>query len=180
MNKLEELKFSQFFIDRFNQYHARDFRVFPNEHENTNDPDIDVYVKSDTHGTFTLQLREGNPELKALWPKLRKEARATGKSVVGGTVIMRNIHEAAIAAIDAKENKYAPAQKKQMVLLIQDPFGTLLDQQFARFSYGTPPQTQFKGIYAVKLPTTPEFSSHPQDGQVVAIYDVYGKHGETF
>ncbi|OGF69477.1 hypothetical protein A3H65_01265 [Candidatus Giovannonibacteria bacterium RIFCSPLOWO2_02_FULL_45_14] len=165
MDKNKEKKISDFFIGRLNQYHKLKYQIDVNLKENLRDPDIDAYAISKNLWTLNLQIKTGEPELKKFFGVSEKK----GKTRIG-IISTKNIFEDIEKIIRQAEKQYS--NKKNLVLLIADEFSPSFDQGFARKIPREP--YEFKGIYLVKL-------KNPYDeGQVVAIKDIFGFHGEVF
>lgn len=71
--KAEEMEYSKFFINYLNCQFDLDYIVRPNQDEDRNDPDIDVYAISKKHPTLNLQVRTRERIFKELLPRLQKK-----------------------------------------------------------------------------------------------------------
>lgn len=177
-NKKEELAVGTFFVERLNALCGTDYVAQSNEDEAKNDSDVDVYAISKNNKMLKLQMKTGEPDLKAIFPRLQKEAKITKKNVVFGDLPAKGIFEDLTNILRKEEKRYSTA--KDLVLIIHEDFGPLVDGQFLVSYRPDLIQSLFKGVYLVKLPSVKENSSYPHDGQVVAIKDIFGNYGKSF
>lgn len=165
--KIREKIVADFFINRFNQYHKKNYKIQVNENENIKDGDIDAYAVSDECKTLFLQIKTNEPELEGFFGRARKH---------GGTRfgnISVNIKEAILKKIKDGENQY-PSTKCNLIFIISERISPVtFDKEYAQLISKWCSESKFKGIYLVKLPIG-------YDGQVVAIKDIYGNNGEVF
>lgn len=175
--KEEELKFSKFFIERFNKHHSFNYQAVPNDRESAQDSDVDVYGIEAGRDRLNLQVTTGEGELKGMWAGLRKEAKKTGISI-GSTMIL-SIPGKVGQAIKLK-SKYSPEAKKSLIMLITEESGPTFDENYTRIVFNDFRNSDFKGVYLVKFPIDSNVSSRPHSGQIVAVKDIFGSHGETF
>lgn len=172
MNKKEEeLKFSKFFIERFNQHYKLNYRVVPNNEETKINGDTDIYAVEKNSEKLNLQVTTGESELKQLLASIRKESQQTGKDV-SRTIIIGH-KERITQPLKQKEQKYHIGAKNNLILLVTEDFGPQYDKEYVRRLFGNH-STAFKGIYLIKWP------SHSYEGQIVAIKDIFGNHLEVF
>lgn len=179
MNKKdEELKFSKFFIERFNQRYGLNYRVISNNKETKTDGDIDVYALGESGQKLNLQVTTGEGELKQFRASIRKESRQTGKNVSGTTIIG---HTGRITQpLRQKEQKYPIGAKNNLILLVTEGFGPQYDKEYVQRVFGDY-DTAFKGIYLIKYPSDLDaIDGHSCEGQIVAIKDIFGNHGKIF
>lgn len=177
-NKREELVVGTFFVARLNSRRGTDYVAQINENEKKRDSDVDVYAFSKYNETLRLQMKSGEPELKAIFPRLQKEAKKTKKNVVFGDLPTKGIFEDLTNILRKGEKRYSTA--KDLVLIIHEYFGPLVEGQFLISHRPDLIQSLFKGVYLIKLPSVKENSSHPHDGQILAVKDIFGDHGKSF
>ncbi len=180
MDKREELKYSKFFIDRLNKRCGLDYSVQLNKNENKVDPEVDVYVISGSNLQFNIQVRTREGRLKKIKAALQRESKIKNQNVVMGPVMDWKTKEWVVEAIREKEGHYSTDVKQKLVLLITGDIGPLFNEDYAKRIFEELKDSEFKGIYSIHLPATPESSSHPHDGQIIAIKDIFGKHGISF
>ncbi|MDP2736224.1 MAG: hypothetical protein Q8O59_00350 [bacterium] len=169
MNKREELKSAKFFVDWLNKKYGYNYMAISNDNENKSDTEIDIYATSNNMGLQPLNLQLVTSEGKMFkeFALLRKKSKKTGNGVVRGNVIDLDSMEWIKSAIELKEKKYPKDVKKSMVLLIQKDIWPLFDESYFNNHFQNYKTSDFKGIYLVHTPK--ESSSHPHDGQILAI-----------
>lgn len=178
MNKKdEELKYAKFFIDRLNHRYKLDYKAILNEKEEKIDAEIDVYATSKKYPTLNLQIRTREKILKEISVNLYKQAKNTGQKAVMGPVIDMNTEKWIIEAIMAKEHKYPLEVKQNLILLVIGDIGALFNEDYARRIFADFSNSDFKGIYSVHLPSSPDESSYSHNGQIIAIKDIFNNRG---
>jgi hypothetical protein len=180
IKKQEEIKYSRFFVDSLNKRLNLDYKIQPNENENKIDPDIDIYAISQNHPWLNLQIVTREKIFKELFPCLQRKAKATGKNTIMADKVNGDIEKWIIEAMEHKENKYPLDVKKNLTLLIIGNIGPLFNKDYAKKIFAEFKNSEFKGIYSVHLPSNPKTSSHLHNGQIIAVKDIFGEHGETF
>jgi len=180
MKKVEEIRYSKFFIDHLNNLHGLDYIVYPNENEGKFDKEIDVYAKSEKFPTLNLQVITRERIFKKLGPRLQKEAKAIGQKIVMAPAMDMDIKKWIIESKERKEGKYSPDVKKNLVLLITGDIGPIFNEDYAKKFFDDFKDSGFKGVYSVHLPSDPKTSNYLHNGQIIAIKDIFDRHGETF
>jgi len=180
-SKAEELEYSKFFIDRLNNRHNLDYVVYPNENERKLDKEIDVYAKSNNFPILNLQVRTRERIFKELFPRLQKESKTTRKNIVMAPVTDMNTENWIAEAIREKEKKYPSDVKRNLILLITGDVGPLFNENYAKKTFDEFKNSEFKGIYSIHLPSLdPKTSNYLHNGQIIAIKDIFDRHGEVF
>lgn len=176
-NKKEEIECANFFIKRFNKKYNLNYQIIPNESVNS---DTDVSAISNNNPKYNFQIITGEGPLKRICGSLKTRSKQTGQNIVMvDAAIDMNIEKWIQEAIEKKKNKkYSSA--KHLILLICREIGPLFNTDYAKERFANFKNFNFKGIYIVHLPTTSETSSHPHNGQIIAIKDIFGNRGECF
>lgn len=164
--KREERMFSDFFVERFNKNYNLNYRTISNSEEAN---EVDFYAVSEDGETLNLQLKTGEPESEKFYGTRIKQGS-------GMAIIDTEIKELLSQIIKAGELHYANA--KNLILLITAKEQYVFDEDYALCISNKFKAATFKGIYLVKLPAFDK--KHPYEGQIVAIKDIFGKHGKTF
>jgi hypothetical protein len=161
-----EIAFAKFFVERFNQKHNSNYQVIPNSEESSA---TDIYAISENLETLNLQLKTGEPGLERFWGRRRKLGSGMG-------IIDVNIEELLAQIIRDSENHYA--NKEKLILLITERYEPFFDKDYALRISTMFRNSTFKGIYIVN---SPSFEGNlPSEGQIVAVKDMFGNHGEIF
>ncbi len=161
-----EVAFGKFFIEHFNQRYKLDYRVTPNNEESS---DADIYAIAENLKTLNLQLKTGEPGSEHFWGSRIKHGSGTG-------IIDVNIEELLAQIIRDSEQYYA--NKENLILLITERYQPTFDKYYAQRISNMFRSSIFRGIYIIKLPSFG--ASFPYEGQIVAIKDIFGNHGEVF
>lgn len=162
----DELTFARFFAERLNQFQELNYQVVPNNEESSG---VDVFAVAENLETLNLQLKTGEPWLEQLWGCMRKL-----KS--GGWIHDGKFEELLGQIIRDSEKHYASREK--LILLVTERYQPVFDKYYAQRISAMFVNSTFKGIYIVKLPTLG--ARPPYEGQIVAIKDIFGSHGEVF
>ncbi|MBI4132713.1 MAG: hypothetical protein HY473_01260 [Candidatus Sungbacteria bacterium] len=164
--KDDELAFAKFFIERLNQFRKLNYRVVSSDEESSG---ADIYATAENLETLNLQLKTGEPGLERFWGRRRKLGSGMG-------IIDVNIEDLLAQIIRDSEKHYA--NKENLTLLITERYQPVFDKNYALRISTMFGNSSFKGIYIVKLPSFR--ASFPYEGQIVAIKDIFGNHGEVF
>lgn len=170
--KWEEKKVADFFISHFNCYHKKNYRTKINEDEYVKNEDVDVYAVSDDCDTLYLQIKTNEPELEGFYGRARKH----GRTRFGDVFV--NIKESICKMIKDGEKQYST--RGNLIFIISERISpATFDKEYARLISNECGNSEFKGVYLVKLPIG-SGENHPYEGQIVAIKDIYGKSGGIF
>lgn len=167
---------AEFFIAGLNKYHGLNYSVVANNNENEHDPEVDVYASLEGTDTLRIQVVTREGYLQALFAMLHKIARSTGQNIVWGPAGKIKSKNWIKDAILKKEGCYSPEVKRKLILLIAGEFGPIFNHDYAKEIFAEYTKSEFKGVYSVHLPSQPETSSHPHNGQIIAIKDIFGYH----
>ena len=162
-----EKLFGDFFISRFNRQYNLDYKIYLNEDEAIKDGDIDIYAIGENVETLKLQVKTGEPALEAFWGKRKKEGS-------GWVEIDVDIKKLLIQIIQNAERKYS--NKKELILLVGEKMQPIFDKYYANLLTKQVGNSNFKGIYLVKLPLPDGDPLYK--GQVIAIKDIFGNNGK--
>jgi len=175
MNKNEELKFADFFINWLNKGYCYDYSVVPNDNEDKEDPEIDIYAVSNKMKLrpLNLQIVTSEGDIYKEKASLRNKSRKTKENIVMGSEIDLNSTEWIKYAIESKERKYPKDVKKSLILLIEKDIGPLFNENYFNMHFREYNTSDFKGIFLVHSPSLKENSSIPHDGQILAIKNFY-------
>ena len=163
MDRTEELNTAQTFVVWFNTEKGTDYEVFLNEDENRIDGDVDVYAKSKSgqHRQLNFQIRTGEQNLK------RARGLLMSNSELMLTVDADPISQSA-EGIAKKEAHYPSDQKKEIVLLLSRTLPGL-DEVYAQKMLETFSNSDFKGVYLVRLASEPGMAFPPHGAQVTTV-----------
>lgn len=178
-SKDEELKFSNFFVQRLNNHYRLNYKVVPNKESNS---DVDIYAVSENNNILQLQLVTLERRLREAEGDLQKRAIKDKKKFVyiRGRAMNLDLITWIEEAIQKKEIKYPENVKKELVLLITGEIGPLINISYARESFFIYRNSAFKGIYLVRPSTDYANTGNIINGQIIAIKDIIGNHGEIF
>lgn len=153
--------------------------MYPNENEGKFDKEINVYAKSEKFPTLNLQVITWERIFKKLGPRLQKEAKVIRQKIVMAPVMDMDIKKWIIESKERKEGKYSPDVKKNLVLLITGDIGPIFNKDYAKKFFDDFKDSGFKGVYSVHLSSDPKTSNYLHNGQIIAIKDIFDRHGEN-
>lgn len=169
----EEIKVTKFFIDYLNKEFNFDYKV--KWYERDEEIDTCALSTSGEYKQLNFQIRRIDDEVIKEFINLQREAERTGKEFAMGLVRDFNIEKWIEDAIKDKEKHYGYGNpvKKNLILLLWINFGPLFNPDYAQKIFAYLKDSEFKGVYFVHLPTSPNTSSYPHNGQIIAIKDAF-------
>ncbi len=156
--KRKEMDYASFFISQINSQNNWDYVAIPNEDEQRNDGDVDVYARSKNFNTLNLQLKIIDKDYK------KNEISRERKPLV---IQIRNIDSVKWAKETIRESAlgYSPGVRCDMILLLCLYHATPLDKQYAKREFQEFEKSDFKAIYLI----IPPLCSNNNKGDITTI-----------
>lgn len=168
MTRINELQYSQFFIQWLNKKTCNmDYQVSENNEENS---EIDAYAisKSNCYPKLNLQVATSHGEIFKR-SAINTNRLKKGKDIIVGDV---DIEKWIYDVIKKKDKMYSSEVKENLVLLIEGHIPTPAPEDIPKSQqYSDCP---FKGIYYVSLPVYSSIETdYTKNGFVVPIKDMF-------
>ena len=177
IKKDEELKIARYFIDRLNEKFSLDYNLVSNNNETKGESDVDVYANSNSgREQLKLQITTNDGQILKDCADNRKEAERNGSGFAMSPV--RDLNPIKLINEAIKNKKYS--NPSDIILIVFSEFGSLVDKNWAKDNFPSLAQNNYKGIFWVRMPSNSERSSHPHNGQIVAIKNTFGVNGISF
>lgn len=174
IKKEKELKVARFFIGRLNKKYSFDYDLASNNNETKGESDVDIYANSNSKKEqLKLQITTNDGQILKDCADNKKEAERNGSGFAMSPV--RDLEPEKLISSAIKNKKYS--NPNDLVLIIFTEFGSLVDEGWAKNNFPSLNQSNYKGIFWVRMPSDSKYSSHPHDGQIVAIKNAFGVNG---
>jgi len=175
--KNKELEVAEFFVSRLNKKYSLDYNVQPNMDEQKMDTYVDVFANSIKNDRLLIQIVTAEGQTYSDFAENRRAAMMSGSNFASVTPVRdRNTEKRVLEMISKKKVK----DTSNVTLLVYSEFGSLVDEKYAKNTFPGLFQGSFDSVFWVKLPSKEETSSHPDNGQIVAIKNSFGEDGESF
>ena len=177
IKKEKELKVARFFIDRLNKEYIFDYNLTSNDDETKGESDVDIYANSNLgKEQLKLQITTNDGQILKDCADNRKEAEKNGTGFAMSPV--RDLEPEKLINKAITNKKYS--DPSNLFLIVFTEFGSLVDENWAKNHFPSLNQSNYRGIFWVRMPSSLEYSSHPHDGQIVAIKNTFGIDGISF
>ncbi len=177
IKKQKELEVANFFIERLNKKYNFDYNLEPNINETKGESDVDIYANSISNKKqLKLQITTHDGQILRDFADNQKEAERNGIGFTSSPV--RDLEPEKLIDKAIKNKVYADSS--DLILIIFSEYGSLVDEGYAERNFPSLNQDNYKGVYWIMMPSSSEYSSHPHEGQIVAIKNAFGKNGISF